>query len=172
MKKRIVSLLLALVMAASLLPVQAWGATVVASGECGADGGNVTWTLDSDGVLTISGTGEMKDYPTYDSVPWYSQRDNIKDVQILDGVTSIGEYSFYDCSSLTSVNIPDGVTHIGDWTFCNCSSLTSVNIPDSVTTIQMYAFSGCSSLTSVNIPNSVTTIGAWAFYSCSSLTKV
>ena len=169
MKKRIVSLLLALVLAASLLPVQAWGATLVDSGECGADGSNVTWTLDSEGTLTISGTGEMADFS--DSVPWYSQRYDIKTVQILDGVTTIANYAFSGCSSLTSVNIPNSVTTIGYWAFDGCSSLTSVNIPNSVTTIREYAFGFCSSLTSVNIPDSVTYIEAYAFYSCSSLQR-
>lgn len=64
MKKRVISLLMALVLAATLLPVQVWGATVVDSGYCGGegDGTNLTWTLDSDGLLTISGKGKMKDY--------------------------------------------------------------------------------------------------------------
>ena len=127
--KKLVSFVLALVMAASLLPVQVWGATVVDSGECGRYGGNVTWTLDSDGVLTISGEGEMMDYPTYDSAPWYSQRDNIKDVQILDGVTTIGNFAFAECSNLINVTIPNSVTSIGENAFEFCSRLTNVNIP-------------------------------------------
>ena len=170
--KKLVSFVLAVVLAASLLPVQVWGATVVDSGECGADGGNVTWTLDSDGVLTIEGTGEMKDYTANVSVPWYSQRDNIKDVQIQEGVTSIGDWAFELCSSLTSVSIPDSVTTIGCDAFSNCSSLTSVTIPDSVTSIGEGAFFDCYSLTSVSIPDSVTTIGRAAFHYCSSLTSV
>ena len=169
--KKLVSFVLALVMAASLLPVQAWGATVVASGNCGNNGGNVTWTLDSDGVLTISGTGEMKDYVSSDSAPWYSQRKNIKNVQILDGVTSIGNSAF-EFTSLTSVSIPNSVTYIGVRAFGYCRSLTSVSIPDSVTTIGACAFCFCSSLTSVTIPDSVTTIGEEAFSYCHSLTNV
>ena len=85
-------------------------------------------------------------------------------------ITSIGGYTFYNCSSLTSVTIPDSVTRIGEWAFCNCSSLTSVTIPDSVTTIGDTAFA-CSSLTSVTIPDSVTEIGYKAFYNCRSLTS-
>ncbi len=87
-------------------------------------------------------------------------------------VTSIGNYAFYNCSSLTSVTIGNSVTSIGDWAFRGCSSLTSVTIPNSVTSIEMAAFYGCSGLTSVTIPNSVTSIGDGAFYDCSSLTSV
>ena len=87
-------------------------------------------------------------------------------------LTTIGNYAFRDCRSLTSVTIPDSVTTIGDQAFAYCYDLTSVTIPDSVTTIGNYAFSGCRSLTSVTIPDSVTSIGASAFDSCSSLTSV
>ena len=75
--------------------------------------------------------------------------------EIQYGVTSIGGWAFYGCSSLTSVTIPDGVTSIGDDAFEGCSSLTSVTIPHSVTSIGYAAFYGCSSLTTVTIPDSV-----------------
>ena len=87
-------------------------------------------------------------------------------------VTSIGNYAFRDCTSLTSVVIPDSVTSIGDWAFYNCISLTSVVIPDSVTSIGEYAFRDCSSLTSVVIGDSVTSIGEYAFRDCTSLISV
>ena len=93
-------------------------------------------------------------------------------ITIPDGVTSIGYYSFRDCSNLTSVVIPNSVTSIGKYTFYDCSSLTSIEIPDSVTSIGSSAFSGCSGLMSVIIPNSVTSIDMGAFYECSSLTSV
>ena len=84
-------------------------------------------------------------------------------------VTSIGNYAFWNCSSLTSVEIPNSVTSIGNKAFWNCSSLTSVEIPNSVTSIGNYTFQDCSSLTSAEIPNSVTSIGNYAFWNCSSL---
>ncbi len=98
-------------------------ATVIDSGECGADGDNLTWTLDSDGVLTISGTGKMKDYY---NTPWYSQRSDIKTVVITDDVTSIGGSAFYGCTGLTNVTIPDSVTSIGYQAFYRCTGLKDV----------------------------------------------
>ena len=89
-----------------------------------------------------------------------------------NGVTSIGDWVFYECSSLTNVTIGDSVTTIGESAFDDCSSLTSVTIGDSVTTIGVCAFWGCSSLTSITIPDSVTTIGGSAFRDCSSLTSI
>ena len=84
----------------------------------------------------------------------------------------IGEYTFYNCTSLTSVNIPSGVTSIGCSVFEGCTSLTSVNIPSSVTVIGFNAFEGCSSLSSVNIPSSMTKIESLVFADCNSLTSI
>ena len=95
-----------------------------------------------------------------------------KNTIIPNGVTSIENYAFYSCSSLTSITIPNSVTSIGYSSFSDCSSLTSITIPNSVTSIGGSAFSNCSSLTSLTIPNSLTSIGDYAFYRCSSLTSV
>ena len=140
----------------------------MASGSCGE---NLTWTLDDAGLLTISGTGAMTDWNSQ-GAPWYSRRENIKEILIEKGVTSIGTDAFYGCSSLTRVSIPASVTSIGDDSFGLCTSLTSVMIPTSVTSIGVFAFARCSSLTSMVIPGNVTIIGSYAFYDCSSLTRV
>ena len=173
MKKRLVSFVLAVLMIASLLPATALAADRVASGTCGAegDGSNLTWTLDSDGVLTISGTGAMKEYDPY-KAPWYGSSSRVKSAVVAEGVTSIGGKAFLDCTSLTSVTIPDSVTSIGKQAFMYCTSLTGVTIPDSVTSIGKQAFMYCTSLTGVTIPGSVTSIGDSAFSGCSSLTSV
>ena len=173
MKKRLLSFVLAVLMIASLLPATALAAGIVDSGTCGAegDGSNLTWTLDSDGVLTISGSGDMHGYDYGSSgAPWDDSR--VKSAVIAEGVTSIGSYAFDDCKSLTSVTIPDSVTSIGERAFQGCESLTSVTIPDSVTIIGGEAFFGCTSLTSVTIPDSVTSIDQYAFYTCEFLTSV
>lgn len=154
-------------------------ATIVDSGYCGANGNNLTWALDSKGILTISGTGKMMDFHyNYNNasrpsdVPWYSVREKIIQATIGSNVTSIGNHAFEHCSALTSVTIPNSVSTIGDYAFNGCSKLTSLAIPEAVTSIGFSAFMFCSSLTSVIIPNSVTSIGASAFWNCSSLTSV
>ena len=102
----------------------------------------------------------------------YLNGEEVKDLVIPNGVTSIGNEAFGGCSGLTSVTIPNSVTFIGGSAFSGCSGLTSLTIPNSVTSIGVGAFSGCSGLTSVTIGNSVTSIGAEAFNCCSSLTSV
>ena len=146
-------------------------AAVVDSGYCGGegDGTNLSWELTDDGTLTISGEGEMADMSNF----YYgSYSYNIFRVEILDGVTSIGEEAFASCSSLTSIVIPESVTSIGDYAFYGCERITNIEIPESVTSIGEWAFAICSSLTSIEIPESVTSIGASAFASCSSLTSI
>ena len=137
---------------------QSTSAIIVKSGECGD---NVTYTLDDDGLLKISGSGNMNDYYIGNS-PFYLNKD-IKEIVIGDGVTSIGDCAFWGCSSLTSIEIPDGVTSIGMSVFDSCSSLTSIGGG---------VFQNCSSLTSIAIPAGVTSIGSSAFESCSSLTSI
>ena len=146
---------------------QSTSAIIVKSGECGD---NVTYTLDDDGLLKISGSGNMNDYYIGNS-PFYLNKD-IKEIVIGDGVTSIGDCAFWGCSSLTSIEIPDGVTSIGMSVFDSCSSLTSIEIPVGVTSLKDFVFYGCSSLTSITIPGGLTSIGSSAFESCSSLTSI
>ena len=172
MKKRIASILLAVMMIVTLLPLglmdTAWAAETANSGTCGD---NVTWRLPDDGVLTISGTGDMADFE-WDGTPWYSVRSQIKSVVIKDGVTSIGDCAFSGCSNLTKANIASGVKAIGNLAFSGCSSLTTVTVPASVTSIGESAFSRCAALTGVTIPSGVTNIGEYAFDSCAVLTSV
>ena len=102
----------------------------------------------------------------------YQNGEEVTSLVLPEGLTSIPDLAFKNCSSLTSVTIPEGVTTIGNNAFQNCSNLTSITIPNSVTSIGSDAFENCSNLTSVTIPNSVTSIGYWAFSGCSSLTSV
>jgi hypothetical protein len=184
MKKHILFFILA------MLPMAAYADD---SGSCGD---NLTWTfVESTGTLTISGSGEMAYYYSFNYIPWANYKENIKKVIVQDGVTSICNYAFFsctslnsitipnsvtylgqsifrECSSLTSITIPDGVTSIWDYSFCGCTGLTSITIPDNVTYISQDAFSGCSNLSSINLPNQLSFIGVAAFQGCSSLTSI
>ena len=176
--RRLLSMLLVCCMFFSLVPVTAMAVSVVGSGTCGT---NVTWSLTSDGVLTISGTGAMTDIPPYaqsETVtlvdppqPWQSSRNKIYSVVITEGVTSIANYAFYDCKYLKSITIPGSVKRIGESAFKSCS-LTSVTLPEGITTIRDGAFKFCKSLTNITIPATVTYIGSHVFDYCSSLKTV
>ena len=98
--------------------------------------------------IVLTGKGEIPNYVNrYDDhstyyTPWYQSRNNIKIVEIEEGITSIGNYTFYGCSSLTNINIPESVTSIGNYAFYGCIGITSIEIPSSVTNIGIAAFSG------------------------------
>ena len=145
---------------------------MIASGECGKNGDNLTWVLTVDGTLSISGSGEMENYTDSSVAPWYSNRTKILSVVVEPGVTSVGDYAFYACLKLASVSLPGDVKSIGRYAFQNCTKLTAVEIPDGVTSIGWHAFYGCGNLIGVTIPNSVTSIDGYTFYGCSSLASV
>ena len=137
--KRILSLVLATVMVVSMFAgLQISSLALAKSGKCGK---NVYWSFDSStGTVTIIGEGEMYEYSIADD-PSPFVESTVVNVVVVDGVTSIGDCAFYDCSSLKSITIPDSVTSIGDCAFYDCSSLKSITIPDSVTSIGRGTFS-------------------------------
>ena len=163
MKKKTLSLILALLMVFSLLPVSALAANTVQSGSCGD---NMTWKLDDAGVLTITGTGEMTERP------WLSYKDSIKTVVIGDGVTSIFSGAFSGCTGLTSLVIPSNVEGVGPGAFCECTALKSVNIEAALPSISIEMFRGCSSLESVCFSSSVKSIESGAFAGCDALKEI
>ena len=173
-KLRLLSALLALAMMLALLPTAAFAEnSIVGSGNCGAEGDNVTWQLDSDGTLTIAGSGKMKDYNVWNhDQPWYSQMDSIKHIVIENGVTNIGNDAFI-YSNVKDAVIPDSVTSIGSFAFAG-SGITSITIPASVTTIGMDAFYMCAELESADMSNATALkeIKAYAFVHCSALKEV
>ena len=162
MKKRILFLALVMVMIFTLLPMSAFAVDVVAEGTCGE---NLTWTFDDEGVLTITGTGEMT------SSPWRSYKDSIKSVVIGNGVTSIISDAFWGCTGLSEVSIPNSVTKIKSAAFWGCSSLTEITIPDSVTIIEYSAFTNCTGLTKVCLPDGITYLPSGIFYTAHRLRK-
>lgn len=107
--------------------------------------GSLTYSI-SGTTLTISGSGAMTDAASPSQVPWYSSRENITNVVISSGVTTIGDYAFYNFENLTSITLPSSITKIGKKSFDDCSSLTSLTIPSSVKSIGEDAFYGCTSM--------------------------
>lgn len=150
-----------------LMTIASWGSN---TGSCGR---NLIWFLnDYSGELTISGTGVMDDF-SFNTVPWYANRDRIKTVNIGDEVTSIGEWAFYSCIGLSTIDIPNSVTKIGAFAFDYCMGLSgTLNIPASVTSIGRFAFYGCSGITSLSLPSSTTSIENGAFAECYGLTSI
>ncbi len=113
----------------------------VASGTCG---NNLTWTLDDEGTLIISGTGQM----TGNS--WCDEHSaQIRKVTVENGVTNIADRAFDRCSKLTEVTIPESVTRIGRLAFCDCTSLAAISLPSSIANIGSSAFDNCNSLADV-----------------------
>ncbi|MDR0438437.1 MAG: leucine-rich repeat domain-containing protein [Bacteroidales bacterium] len=141
--KKIYLILLCGLLCSVNLNAQTWNIGV------GADSVSVTATL-NDSVLTISGTGDMKNWHVNNTPPWFSARESIKTVIISNGVTSIGDYAFAYYGSLTSVTISNSVISIGEEAF-RYSGLVSVTIPNSVTFIGDWAFDHCYYLTSINV---------------------
>ena len=171
-KIRLLSALLAVAMLFALMPTAAFAATEVASGTCGAEGSNLTWTLDSDGTLTISGTGAMKEYEDYTQRPWVAHKNDIKKVVIGEEVTTIGKHAFEDCSQLSTVKLPQkgklqkiGFNAFGYLTPGSAPIITEIVIPASVEEIAPYAFDHCTHLATVTFaPDSrLKTIGLSAF---------
>lgn len=146
-------------------------AEIIASGECGAYGDNLMYKLNSEGVLTISGQGEMADWFT-NTVPWkdYKNSGKITRVIIHEGVTSVSTKAFVSCESLEYAFIPSSMKDIDGFTAC--SSLKSINLPEGLETIGIQAFCDCDSLKTVTIPSSVNSIGFGAFEWCDSLTEI
>ena len=196
MKKtnKLISILLVMAMLLSMAPITVFAATVEASGKFGASGSNLTWSLDSDGVLTVSGSGSMEDFANVSKVPWYSKITKVKTVVIESGVTNIGKDAFYGVSSLVNATISDTVTSIGNRAFSGSgltnfefsdagnlktiknaafsnTKIKSMVIPDGVTTLGSYVF-GYGPIQSVTIPASVTSVGNYFFEETSSLNEV
>ena len=146
---------------------------VVESGKCGDD---LTYTITGDDAngytLTISGTGDMYDYTWDENAPWYDERKNVVKVVIEDGVTSIGNYSFYYYVKLKTIEIKSEINRIGDGAFYSCKNMNAVKLPESVTNIGYSAFDGCSSLEEIVIPDGIDSIGEYAFSNCWKLTLV
>ena len=188
MKRLRLLLCLALCLGAALflLPGTARAAD---SGACGAD---LTWTLDDDGTLTVSGSGAMSPDP---SPLWGGRSGQIRRLVIGDGVTEIcarafsdckaleeatlppglekvGNYAFSGCVSLASVSLPGGLAELGGSAFENCTALREVSLPESLTALTVGVFRGCTALEKADLPGGLTAIGGGAFQNCAALRAV
>lgn len=193
MKKRFVSLLLAISMIFSLMPVSAVTAfaedensgavKIIDKGNCGADEGgeNLKWTLDNNGVLTISGSGAMKDYTWDENVrlDWYvNHKKDIRSVVLDNRITHIGDYAFDKCTNIESVRytgytgnagvaLPESVTTIGVHAFSDTGVTGTLKLPEHLTEIDSSAFYHCRKLNGeLKLPDTVKEIGGFAFHSC------
>ncbi len=145
-------------------------AEAAGTGTCGD---NLSWTLDENGVLTISGsgdmmtfTGEYDDGDYYTDNPWYYRRSAIRSIVFTDGVASVSDGAFSNCANLTSVSFPAGFTSIGASAFSGCAQLAAPAFPSSLVTIGGSAFSNCSGMTALSLPDGLRSIGARAFSGC------
>ncbi|MBQ2444949.1 MAG: leucine-rich repeat domain-containing protein [Oscillospiraceae bacterium] len=170
MKKRILSLLLALCLLCGMLPRLIPGTYAATIGDLSD---SISWELDkSTGLLTITGSGPMPNWTdSGEASPWYDQRTSIRSLLVSSGITTIGSNAFKGCTYLSSVILPDGITTIGDSAFYACTLSSSFTLPSSVNTIGNYAFYG-SRLTSLTIPSGVSAIGDYTFYGCNRLSSV
>lgn len=116
-----------------------------------------------DGVLTVNGSGPMKEFWNTDARPWNLYKDDITSVIIAPGVTTIGGGAFEECHKIKSVYISEGVTEIGPWAFLNAKDITEVRLPSTLQKIYNGAFAGCDSLARITIPDSVTFLADDAF---------
>ena len=165
-KKRILSILLAVLMLLSAVPLgmvdTAYAAAALASGKCGD---SATWTLDNTGTLTISGTGATYNYDMDDdgnsAAPWCTKAriQRVNKVVVNSGITELGYSMFSNCTQLTSVSLPSGLKRIGSCLFLGCTRLSAITIPSSVTTIESNAFTHCDSITAITLPSGLRTMG-------------
>ena len=178
--KRVCSMLLVICLLMSLVPVSARASDVVASGEWGQEGSDVRWSLDSDGNMTISGTGAMFDchivnitqYETTWFRGWDDHLQDIKTVTIEDGITYIGNESFSGAGNLKKVTIADSVTSIGWRAFANCDSLVEILFGEGLESMNIEVFLDCDALENFYFPNTATEYGNHLLAKCDNLKNV
>ncbi len=132
----------------------------------------LNWTLNRDGTLQVFGSGEMPDFTDVVQPPWHKRRKEIKRIVVHNGITSIGSYSFKDCTELKAALIPNSIIEIKEMAFGDCCALSSIKIPDTVISIGNLAFCGCESLSNVILPSKLLRLGQGAFEECSGLSSI
>ena len=180
MKKRFVSLLVALSITLTFLPIGAVAATPIRIG-------NLKYTVNADGEsVTVSGTSgnptqlniessissNGRNYTVTEIATWaFNKCNTLTEVTLPNTVDEIGYQAFFNCSNLTNVTIPEGVTKIGQAAFYGCSQLTSITIPSTITDMDT-AFSGNTALSQVTLTNGIPKISSHAFERCTELREI
>ena len=143
----------------------------IINGTCGE---SVNYSYDKHTqTLTVSGNGTMANYEYgQNEAPWFSYANEIKSIEIGSGITSISNFTFYKCSSVTSITLPATVTSIGSSAFEDCTSLTSLSLNEGLQYIGGSAFESCTGLESITLPSTVNTIMLNAFKNCRTITDV
>ncbi len=196
MKKRFLALVIAFCMITVLMPMAVFAADTVVEGYCGNSdrGRNLSYRLDTNGVLTISGKGYMEYYKdNFGGIPWADYREQINEIVIEDGVEGIGQWAFWGCraksvkipdtvkqigeeafgySDLHSVTIPESVEGMGRNVFDSCDNLQEVTINANVETLENGTFAYCEKLVKVQLPETLKTFGGNVFFNCKSLVSV
>lgn len=155
----------------ALICLQLLSCMQVTAAESGSCGDGLTWYF-SVGTLTVSGSGDMADYNEGNTAPWYHLRAEINRVVLPDGLSSVGDLAFYNCTSLTAVSLPNSLRSIGHNAFYGCTALRAVDMSQFIIGIGRSAFYGCESLAAISFPVSLERVGDKAFYLCESLTSV
>lgn len=197
--KKLVSVFLAVAILLSCFAASA--VTLAAEEQIIADGvlsESSSWSLSTDGVLSISGNGDMPDFSAYSDQPWRALAASVKSVVISDGITRVGAHSFELLPALSSVSLPKSLTSIGESALERCYAVKLVDVPSSVRTIERRAFAdcwqlatydiayassyltyigdeafaGCTSLTTTNIPQRLLHLGDGAYLGCASLNNI
>ena len=141
------------------------------SGICGFV---MNYTLNTEtGELIITGSGDMSSYsPGEQTCPWISYREFIKNIVVSEGISSIGNWAFYQCTNLASVTLPSSLKSIGNSAFEGCANLESIILPSNLADIGKSAFANCSNLSSINLPSSITRINLGTFSRCTKLESI
>ena len=168
--KAAIAIILILTMIASFSSCAGTARPAAESASGTIPGTNINWSFDKDTTaLVLDGSGEIPHFESSTAVPWYNARHGVKKLILSEGITAIGNYSFYYLPLLEEVVLPSTITSFGNYSFAFCSTMTTLTIPEGVTSIGDSCFEGCAALKTVFVPYTVTNIGSRAFLSCGAL---
>jgi len=153
------------------------GNAIIDSGVCGDNGDNITWTLDSAGILIVSGVGKMKDYFAFmmensesSPTPWYNKKEQITKIIIDDGITHIGDYAFYECAA-TELSLPKSIVSIGNSAFYGCG-INELALPENTSFVDRFAFAENHFLTKISMSTKMNVLSGYTFRGCDKLTEI